>query len=127
MDAAAATALISAAAGSVATEAGRHAWESLLTLMRRVSGRGQDADASGPEDAADPADERQVRELTGRVLDRAGRDEAFAAALEQWVATHRATLMTATGDVHASIASGAVVHGHVVQARDIHGGVRFGG
>ena len=60
----AALALISAAAGSAATEAGRRAWDSLLALSRRLLGRGEAEDGAAgtpgegaPSRAGEPAGE----------------------------------------------------------------------
>ncbi|MEV1011120.1 hypothetical protein [Streptomyces sp. NPDC049881] len=123
MDIDAALTLVSAAAGSAATAAGQHAWDSLLSLVRRVAGRGPQPLDDGP---VDPADETRVRVLTGRIADLARTDEAFAEAFLGWAADHRQSLTAVTGDTQNSVSGGAVVHGSVVQLRDVHGNVTFG-
>ncbi|WP_052851741.1 hypothetical protein [Streptomyces avicenniae] len=123
MDIDAALALVSTAAGSVATAAGQHAWDALLSVVRRVTGRGAGSLDDGP---VDPADEGQVQALTGRIAERARTDAVFADALLGWAADHRRALTAVTGDTHNSIAGGAVTNGPVVQLRDVHGDVTFG-
>jgi hypothetical protein len=125
----AAIALLSAAASSTATEAGRAAWESLVALGRRVTGRGGEAAPAVPE-SVDPRDDEAVRVLTGRLADRARADADVAAELCRWAETHRAALEVdqsdRRGDVHNEIAGNATIEGPVIQARDIHGGINFG-
>ncbi|MGK5532920.1 hypothetical protein [Streptomyces sp. URMC 129] len=116
MDVTAAVALVSVAAGSVATEAGRHAWESLVALTRRLTGR-TDPDAG---------DEAAVRELVARVDERASSDEEFAGELVRWAEAHRAALVEQQ-QVQNTISGSATVHGPVIQTHTIHGGIHFGG
>jgi hypothetical protein len=118
MNTEAAIALVSAAAGSAATEAGRHAWESLLSLTRRLTGR----DAPEPVDPADPV---AVRELTGRIADRAGVDEEFAGELRAWAERHRASLTVTQTRVENSVSGDAQVR-NLIQTGTIHGGLHFG-
>ncbi|UCM87289.1 hypothetical protein [Streptomyces marincola] len=120
----AALALVSAAAGSVATEAGRHAWDSLLALARRVTGRAG-ADPVGPVDPVDPADETAVRELTGRIADRAASDEEFAAELRQWAQRHRGAVEVGGTRVQNTVADGAQVR-NLLQTGTVHGDIHFG-
>ncbi|MDT0344715.1 hypothetical protein [Streptomyces litchfieldiae] len=114
----AAVALVSAAAGSAATEAGRHAWESLLSLARRLTGRAE------PE-PVDPADETAVRELTGRIADRARDDADFAAELTGWAERHRAALTITQTRVENTVSGNAQVR-NVIQTGTIEGDIRFG-
>lgn len=114
-----AIALVSAAAGSVATEAGRHAWESLLSLTRRITGRAQPVDV-------DPADDESVRVLVGRITDRAEADEEFADQLRDWARTHQPALDARNGVVHNRISGQAQISGPVVQAQNITGPIMFG-
>lgn len=116
-------AAVSGAAGSVGTEAGRHAWESLLALCRRVGGRREDEEAA----PADPADEEQVRVLTTRVIEESERDEAFARAVQSWAAEHGLLLRADSGDVHNTVSGDARVSGPVIQGRDFSGPITFGG
>lgn len=128
MDSASADAIaaaISGAAGSVGTEAGRHAWESLLALCRRIGGRrgGDEVALPGP----DPGDEEQVRVLTARVIEESERDEDFAAALHTWAERHGFPLGTGSGDVHNTVSGDARISGPVIQGRDFSGPISFGG
>ncbi|WP_326599601.1 hypothetical protein [Streptomyces sp. NBC_01803] len=116
MDVASAVALVSVAAGSAATEAGRQAWESLVALTRRLSGRGD----------PDPGDEAAVRELTVRVDEEAGADGEFASELVRWAEAHQGALVRQTR-VENVISGNATVHGPVIQTHTIHGGLHFGG
>lgn len=125
MDAASASAIaaaVSGAASSVGTEAGRHAWESLLALCRRVGGRQPEDAIVLPDDAGD---EEQVRILTTRVIEEGERDETFAAGLESWAAQHGFPLRIDGGAVHNSVSGD--VSGPVIQGRDFSGPITFGG
>ncbi|TNM29513.1 hypothetical protein [Streptomyces sedi] len=117
MDLDSALALVTAAAGSVATEAGRHAWDSLLSLTRRITGR--------PE-PVDPADEDSVRVLVGRISDRAEADEEFAHQLRDWARTHQTLVDARQSQVRNEISGDARITGPVVQAQDITGPITFG-
>ncbi len=114
----AAIALVSAAAGSVATEAGRHAWESLLSLTRRLTGR------ASPE-PVDPGDDGAVRVLTGRIADRAATDEEFARELRAWAERHRGVIGVAQTRVENVVSDHAQVQ-NVIQTGAVHGDIRFG-
>ncbi|MFW6689742.1 hypothetical protein [Streptomyces sp. MAR4 CNX-425] len=84
-------AAVSAAAQGGASEAGRQAWASLASLVRRAFGR----DAGAPEGAALPLerqDERQVRALAALIHARALQDRAFAAAFAEWQRCHEEAL-----------------------------------
>ncbi|WP_367125951.1 hypothetical protein [Streptomyces phytohabitans] len=119
MDTETAVALVSVAAGSVATAAGQSAWTSLTSLVRRALGR--TAEPATPEDA------EAVRVLEGRILQHAATDPEFARELHAWADTHRA-LLPETGTVHhtvKTITGDARIQGPVIQARDVHGGISF--
>lgn len=122
-----ATTAASAAAGGAATAAGQSAWESLLALARRAGiGRRDGTPDDGAPAAVDPADDEQVRVLTGRLAERAGADAEFAALLCGWAEHHAPTLRAERSEVHNSVSEGAHITGPVVQARDIHGDLNFG-
>ncbi|KAB8168762.1 hypothetical protein FH609_007435 [Streptomyces sp. 3MP-14] len=112
-----AIALVTAAAGSVATEAGRHAWESLMSLTRRITGRA---------DPVVPDDEESVRVLVGEISDRAEADEEFADQLRDWAATHQPALDAQRSTVHNKVGGNAQVSGPVIQAQNITGPITFG-
>ncbi|GAA2629243.1 hypothetical protein [Streptomyces axinellae] len=123
------------AAGGAATAAGQSAWESLLSLARRATGRGaegqrdpggQGAGAAGELTPVDPGDADQVRVLTGRLADRARADEEFAAQLRVWAEQHAPALRAEHSEVHNTVGGSAQVTGHVIQAGDIHGGINLG-
>ena len=126
MDAASAGAIataVSAAAASAGTEAGRHAWESLLDLCRRI-GRGRPgSEIAVPDDAGD---EEQIRLLTASVIDESERDETFAADLERWAGQHGLSVRIDRGDVHNTISGDARISGPVIQGRDFSGPISFG-
>ncbi|MDT0444939.1 hypothetical protein [Streptomyces johnsoniae] len=118
MNVEAAIALVSAAAGSAATEAGRHAWESLMSLTRRLTGR------ASPE-PVDPEDEAAVRALSGRIADRAGADEEFARELRAWAERHRGVIGVAQTRVENTVSGDAQVQ-NLIQTGTVHGDIRFG-
>ncbi|SOD58476.1 hypothetical protein SAMN06297387_101166 [Streptomyces zhaozhouensis] len=117
MDLDSALALVTAAAGSVATEAGRHAWDSLMSLTRRITGR--------PE-PVDPGDEDAVRVLVGRISDRAEADEEFAHQLRDWARTYQSAVDARHSQVRNEISGDARITGPVVQAQNITGPITFG-
>lgn len=122
MDADAALALVSTAAAGVATAAGQRAWEGLVSLWRRRSGRTTDPEPR----AIDPGDDESVRMLTARLAQHARADAEFAAALCRWAEEHRASLEVDQSQVHNEVSTDANISGAVIQARDVHGGIRFG-
>ncbi|NSC21050.1 hypothetical protein FM076_07425 [Streptomyces albus subsp. chlorinus] len=122
-----ATTAASAAAGGAASAAGQSAWESLLSLVRRVGGLRRDGEpGEGGPTAVDPADERQVRVLTGWLAEQADRDEEFAALLRGWAERHAPALRAERSEVNNTVSGSAQVSGPVIQARDIHGGIHLG-
>ncbi|WP_326691216.1 MULTISPECIES: hypothetical protein [unclassified Streptomyces] len=130
-----ATTAAASAAGGAATAAGQSAWESLLSLARRVTGRGAVGEggaageargAAGELTSVDPGDADQVRVLTGRLADQARADEEFAALLRGWAERHAPALHAERSEVHNTISGPAQVNGPVIQARDIHGGINPG-
>lgn len=119
MDVETAIALANTAAGSAATEAGRTAWESLISLARRVTGRPAATDAEPDPETEDPT------VLVGRIADHARDDADFAAQLCQWATEHQSALHLTInqGKVQNTIAPGAQISGKVIQAGDIHGNI----
>ncbi|PGH51991.1 hypothetical protein CRI70_03815 [Streptomyces sp. Ru87] len=84
------------------------------------TGTAEDAAASGPEALRDYAEE---------LLRRADHDPALARELEDWARRH-APALGVTGEegaVHNTVSGDARITGPVVQARDISGGISFGG
>ncbi|GAA2891439.1 hypothetical protein GCM10010524_24760 [Streptomyces mexicanus] len=123
--------LLMTLAGGTASAAGQQIWTSLRDLVRRrtAGSRGEDA-APGGEDqwrALDAArdDARRARELAEVLALGARQDPAFAQALEDWRRQAEAAREGATGDVHNTVSGGTQTN--VLQARDIHGSVNFGG
>ncbi|RAJ65590.1 hypothetical protein K378_03208 [Streptomyces sp. Amel2xB2] len=125
VSASAITAAVGAAASSAGTEAGRHAWESLVALCRRIGGgRSNNGDEIALPD--DPDDEQQVRDLTARVIEESGRDETFAADLESWAGRHGFTLRAEQDTVHNTVSGEARISGNVIQGRDFSGPINLG-
>lgn len=137
MDVDSALALAATAAASAASEAGRQAWQSLVSLARRATGRGPGeplpADpATGPDDPVPAGDDpAAVRTLQLRlVTDQARRDPDFAAQLCQWAARHQAALQgqrvdAEHGQVHNRIGDGARIQGPVIQTGNVTGGINL--
>jgi hypothetical protein len=110
------TAVLMRVAEGVGGEAGQAAWAGLSSLARRALGR---------EPARPPAtDEAGARELAAELLERARRDPEFATELRAWFAEAE---RVGGGNVENVISGDAQVQGPVVQARDIHGSISFGG
>jgi hypothetical protein len=113
-------AAVGAAANSAASEAGRQAWESLLTLWRRFRG------TQAVELVEDPGDPEQVQALTGRVIEEHRRNSAFASELTQWAQRFSLTVENDRSSSHNTVSGNAQVNGTVIQARDISGPINFG-
>lgn len=127
MDVNTALTLVSAAAAGAATEAGRQAWQSLISLARRISGRPDAASAPlAATSEVDPGDAEAVRVLHGRLAAHAREDAAFAVELCRWAETHRVALQLDQSQVHNTIADTAQISGPVIQAHTITGDLTFG-
>jgi hypothetical protein len=129
-----ATTAAASAAGGAASAAGQSAWQSLLSLARRVTGRGaavedglagEEVGVGAELMAVDPGDEDQVRVLTGRLADHARADEEFAGLLRAWAEQHAPVLQAEHSEVHNTVSGSAQVKGTVIQARDIHGSINL--
>jgi hypothetical protein len=114
------TAAVATAASGAATEAGRQAWESLLTLWRRVRG------TRAIDPAQDPSDTEQVKALTGEVIQESQHNPAFAGQLTQWAQQFGLSVENDHSTTRNTIADNAHVNGPLIQARDISGPLSFG-
>ncbi|MBT2387089.1 hypothetical protein J7E86_26645 [Streptomyces sp. ISL-11] len=114
------TTAVTAAAGSVGTEAGRQAWGSLAELARRALGRGRTEDDGGPAPVLplDPRDEDQVRSLAALLFARALEDPRFAEEFRGWAERVRPGLSVDNSQVTNTVSGQARV-GTLVQGRDI--------
>lgn len=120
------TTAITAAAGAAGTAVGRQAWEALLAVARRFARRGEpDADPATVSGravelaAVDPADERQVRELTALIIEGSGQDQDFAADLADWARQHAGVVQLNHGTVTNTV-SGEARIGKLFQGRDFN-------
>jgi hypothetical protein len=123
-------AALTALAGGLGGEAGRHAWQGLTALVRRPFGR---AATQGTDDGAVPrisSGELEVVALEGEPTDplraqalatalgvRAALDSEFRTLLDEW--WQRAQAGSSGGDVHNSIGGSVESGATVVQSRDI--------
>ncbi|CAM5540690.1 MULTISPECIES: hypothetical protein [Streptomyces] len=119
--------LLMAVAGGTAGAAGQQIWTALRDLVRR-RGSGEEPSGEGELTAlAQQSDSAErARQLAETLALRARQDPAFAEALAAW-RREAETLVpnqTGSGDVRNEVSG--TVHGNVVQARDIHGSIRFG-
>ncbi|GAA2138669.1 hypothetical protein [Streptomyces synnematoformans] len=76
-------AAVTAAAQGGGSEAGRQAWASLASLVRRAFGRDTE-EPEGPPLPLEPGDESQIRSLSALIYARALQDQGFAAAFAEW-------------------------------------------
>ncbi|MBB4893182.1 hypothetical protein FHS39_002213 [Streptomyces olivoverticillatus] len=110
------TAAVSAAAGSVGTEAGRQAWGSLTDLARRTFRRADDG-----EDTAllplDPQDDEQVQALSALIFGRVYQDPQFADEYRQWA--ERAAAVSVDNSRVTNTISGRARVRNAYQGRDI--------
>lgn len=113
------TSAVTAAAGSVGTEAGRQVWGSLVGMVRRAFGRGQEGE--GEEGAValpvDPRDEQQVQSLAALIFGRVYQDPAFAEEFRQWSEEARSvTLSVDNSTVNNTFSGGHATN--LYQGRD---------
>lgn len=114
------TTAVTAAAGSVGTEAGRQVWTSLADLARRAVGRGRGEPEPVPVPLPlDPGDEEQVRGLAALLFARAARDARFAAEFRAWAADAGRVLPADNSSVTNTVSGQARV-GTLIQGRDVH-------
>lgn len=113
------TTAVTAAAGSVGTEAGRQAWGSLVDLARRAFGRGRDDDAGTVALPVDPRDDEQVRSLSALLFAHALQNPGFAEEFRAWSENSRATLALDNSQVTNTVTGNARV-GTLIQGRDIN-------
>ncbi|MFE0045550.1 hypothetical protein [Streptomyces albireticuli] len=113
------TTAVTAAAGSVGTEAGRQVWGSLADLARRAVGRGRGEPAAEPVALPlDPADGEQVRALAALLFAGALRDPDLAEELRSWEAGARPGLTVDNSRVTNTVLGQARV-GRLIQGRDV--------
>ncbi|MFH8473761.1 hypothetical protein [Streptomyces sp. NPDC018000] len=120
--------LLMALAGGTAGAAGEQIWTSLRSLLGRRPSDGEpygEGELTALAEAADSAE--RAAELAEVLALRARQDPAFAEALAAWRRQAEALegMRTGAGDVHNAISGGT--QGNVVQARDVHGSINFGG
>lgn len=115
-------AIAAAVAGKLAegiSDAGRTALAALTRLVRRKMRGDPDGSAALEAAAARPDDAALVARLAAALDEECARDAAFRAELT--------ILWTAARDGGVANTIKGSVHGPVVQARDVHGGITFGG
>ncbi|RBQ17832.1 hypothetical protein DP939_23525 [Spongiactinospora rosea] len=110
-------AVISAAVGGAAGEAGKSAWTSLTSLVRRRFGR---------ETAAELEPGANSTEMAEDLVNRAGADPEFARALAEWM-SETSKVVQQKHDVVNVIGGEARITGPVVQAGDVFGSINLGG
>jgi hypothetical protein len=111
--------VVSQVLGGTAGEAGKQAWDGLVTLVRRLR------PGTGTETALATAvsgDNAGIARTSQALVDAAAADPVFAAALDGW---YRQTVTLVGGDVTNVISGNARIGGNVIQARDISGPITF--
>jgi hypothetical protein len=111
--------VVSQVLGGAAGEAGKQAWDNLVTLVRRLL-PGTSAETALATTA--PGDGAAATRTSQALVDAATADPAFAAALDGW---YRQAVTLVGGNVTNIISGDARISGNVMQARDIHGPITF--
>ncbi|MER7516528.1 hypothetical protein [Streptomyces sp. NPDC126499] len=115
--------LLVALASGTAGAAGQQIWASLRDLVTRRGTRpGEDEPAMTAEP---PRTEERAAQLAALLNERARQDPDFATALETWRRRANAEVAARSGDVTNQITGGT--QGTVIQGRDFHGDITFGG
>lgn len=105
-------------------EGGKAAFAALARLVRRQFEGHTSATVALVEAEAYPADDDRLRSLHDELVLAAAEDPEFRAQLQNLWRDLSPHLIANAGGVVNTI-SGSV-EGHVVQARDVHGGISFG-
>ncbi|PZG40962.1 hypothetical protein C1I98_22245 [Spongiactinospora gelatinilytica] len=113
-------AVISAVVGGAAGEAGKSAWTSLTSLVRRRFGRETAAEL-------EPGANSTSTEMAEDLVNRAGADPEFARALAAWMSETSRVVQQQKHDVVNVIGGEARITGPVVQAGDVFGSINLGG
>ncbi|MGI5401781.1 hypothetical protein ACQEVG_20515 [Streptomyces sp. CA-135486] len=114
-------ALLGALAGGFGGEAGKRAWNSLTTLVRRPFAN-RSVSSGEPELTAlaqAPGEVERAHALSTVLAVRSALDPDFGSALSSWAEQAR-LVQTGEGDVHNEI-SGGTQHAPVLQGRDFSG------
>nr|MDT0662107.1 hypothetical protein [Micromonospora sp. DSM 115978] len=122
---AAVAAALATSAVTEVTAGGKAAFNALVRLVRRKATEQPATGKALAEAQREPSNEQRLADLHVALAAASRNDQAFAAELQRLWDEVRATRTT---DDH-SRASNTIfgpVHGPAVQARDIHGGIRFG-
>lgn len=107
---------------SAAGEAGKQAWTALKGVLDRHRSTREtlDADPAGTAPTTAPQTPEQVSALADTLARLAGTDPSLAADLAAW---HTSVSGTGSGDAVNTVTG--TVHGNVLQARDVSGGISF--
>ncbi|WP_190107569.1 hypothetical protein [Streptomyces cinnamoneus] len=113
------TTAVTAAAGSVGTEAGRQVWGSLVDLTRRAFGRGRQDGGDVAPLPLDAANGQEVQALAAMLFGRILQDEAFAAEYRGWEEQARTAGVsvgntTVTNTVSGNARVGTLYQGHSI-------------
>ncbi|SEG79918.1 hypothetical protein SAMN05444920_104769 [Nonomuraea solani] len=112
--------VVSAIIGGAAGEAGKGAWTSLTTLVRRRFGSDAQAVAT-----LEQFNTHSPEEITKVLVGHANADSEFEVALTEWT-NDTIRLIRHTHDVSNSIGGEARISGPVIQAGDVQGSINFG-
>lgn len=120
---AALTAILTKVIDAAGEEAGGQLWRTLSSLVGKVFRRGGTEARTALEAVSEqPDDPARTRDLAEILAAEAQRNPAAATELRDWMAAATRTLR----DDSVRNTIDGQVHGPVIQARDIHGDIRFG-
>ncbi|MBF8192391.1 hypothetical protein ITP53_43280 [Nonomuraea sp. K274] len=114
------TGLVTGATG----EAGKAAWMSLTTMVKKAFGKKDEQQTALELVEAVRTDGRDVTELSEVLVERAGWDTQFASELSAWLENIKA-LPKSDGPTNV-VAGSAQVTGPLIQGRDFSGPISFG-
>jgi hypothetical protein len=103
-------------------KAGEQLWESLGSAVRRLFNRRSTSVEAVKRLGERPGDPDAIRALAQALVDDSARDPQAAAQLRHWVAAAEQTIAM---DQRVTNTVSGQVSGNVLQARDIHGDIRF--
>ena len=101
--------------------AGSQAWESLVHLVKRRQRRAPELVTAVQAVSDHPADQALLNTLATALELHSRDDDEFGRQLREWYVT-----VSKAADGQTTNVISGTVEGPAVQARDIHGGIRFG-
>lgn len=117
--------VVTGLANGATGEAGKQAWGSLVTAVRRLCGHDSAPGKAVQELAGPPEDRAHAEELAAVLTRAAERNPEFSAQLNAWIRDAR-RVTGGDHNVSNTISGDARIEGAAVQTGDVSGSINFG-